>query len=318
MTAKSRNPFRRKLETIADKLSFEHFAEGDTNESPIVYHYTDPTGLLGILSDGQLWATDIHYLNDSSELLHAERMHRQVIDEIDLQFPEGAPERRLAKEARERRSALKEMVDTYVVCFSARDDMWTQWSTYGSRGAGFSIGFDRRKLEATIQAPWHAVDFTNLLKAAILPKAHLAKVQYSEEDQKRALRRAFTLYSSLVSTRSSQERVASCARALVDNVAHTASLYKHPCFEPEAEWRVVITALGGNSDLCFRASRRTVVPFLKTVRPEDGKLPVVSITIGPTLQQELSKRSVQALLDARRYFREVGIRVSHLPIATMD
>jgi hypothetical protein len=33
-----------------------------------VYHYTSTDGLLGILDSGHLWATDLRYLNDTSEL----------------------------------------------------------------------------------------------------------------------------------------------------------------------------------------------------------------------------------------------------------
>lgn len=31
------------------------------------YHYTDAQGLLGIIQNGRLWATDIRFLNDPSE-----------------------------------------------------------------------------------------------------------------------------------------------------------------------------------------------------------------------------------------------------------
>ena len=34
----------------------------------VLYHYTDSGGLKGILSSGKIWATDIHYLNDKSEI----------------------------------------------------------------------------------------------------------------------------------------------------------------------------------------------------------------------------------------------------------
>ena len=39
--------------------------------SAILYHYTSPAGLLGIVKSRSLWASGIHYLNDSSEYRHA-------------------------------------------------------------------------------------------------------------------------------------------------------------------------------------------------------------------------------------------------------
>ncbi len=33
-----------------------------------LFHYTDQSGLLGIIKSGQLWATKIQYMNDTTEL----------------------------------------------------------------------------------------------------------------------------------------------------------------------------------------------------------------------------------------------------------
>jgi len=33
----------------------------------ILYHYTSQDGLIGILKDRNLWASKIHYMNDSKE-----------------------------------------------------------------------------------------------------------------------------------------------------------------------------------------------------------------------------------------------------------
>ncbi|MFF8400938.1 DUF2971 domain-containing protein [Streptomyces sp. NPDC015684] len=37
----------------------------------VVYHYTPAAGLLGIVKSGQLWVTDVEFLNDSQELSYA-------------------------------------------------------------------------------------------------------------------------------------------------------------------------------------------------------------------------------------------------------
>ena len=73
-------------------------------------------------------------------------------------------------------------------------------------------------------------------------------------------------------------------------------------------------------DLFFRSSSRTVVPYMKTMAQPDGRLPVVSITIGPTLDQRLSRRSVLALLLARGYFDtgDVEVKMSGIPLTRSD
>jgi hypothetical protein len=73
----------------------------------------------------------------------------------------------------------------------------------------------------------------------------------------------------------------------------------------------------GPEALFFRASSRTV-PYVKTVQQHDRRLPIVSITIGPTLDQNLSHQSVRRLLVARGYGNDVEIKESKIPLTRAD
>jgi hypothetical protein len=320
-TKRRRIQFRRKLAEAELEMSSTRVADNsDVTDVPVIYHYTDPKGLIGILSDGQLWATDIGYLNDSSELRHAQEVQRQLLGEIIKESPDGSLQRRLATKALEGRHPFTGE-KTYVVCFCAEDDLLTQWKTYGAWGSGFSIGFDRKKLESSLAAlgppPPSLADIFTLGTTEV----SLARVRYSEEEQRRDLKRAFDRYGALLSAESSASEIAECAAAIADNAALSASRFKHPAFESEKEWRIVISSsLGSSPEMFFRSSSRTVIPYIKTKRQPDSKLPVVSITIGPTLDQKLSKRSVFALLMARGYFGDgdVEVKTSQVPLTRTD
>jgi hypothetical protein len=308
------NPFSRKLRHIASRLESERFKLSDPDDPPIIYHYTDPKGLIGILSEGQLWATNIRYLNDSSELLHAQDILKLVLGEIDQEFPSHSPQASLAAAARTSRSSLNDALDTYVTCFSAIDDLLYQWSMYGSGGSGFSIGFDRVKLEPAIRPlPLPTSGPYDWLKLPP-PTVKLAKIRYAEDEQKRDLRHLFDTYAQLLSASCTAPRIARCAQAIADNTARSASLFKHPSFRQEEEWRIIISGIGASVDLHFRPSSRTPIPYVVTARPQGGMLPIVSITIGPTLHKDLSRRSVQQLLYAKGYCN-VTIKESTLPLA---
>ena len=54
-----------------------------------IYHYTRREGLLGIIEKQVLWATNIRYLNDSSEFTAAIEVAESVLDEIDSNAFEG-------------------------------------------------------------------------------------------------------------------------------------------------------------------------------------------------------------------------------------
>ena len=44
-----------------------------------LYHYTTQEGLLGIVEKGEIWATNIFYLNDAAEFKHAFRIFSNKI-----------------------------------------------------------------------------------------------------------------------------------------------------------------------------------------------------------------------------------------------
>jgi hypothetical protein len=307
-----------------DVASTRFTSNRQETDAPVIYHYTDPRGLIGILSDDQLWATDIRYLNDSSELLHAEALQRQMLEELIAEGPSGSLQQRLAAWAWDRRRGGG-TDKTFVICFSEKDDLLTQWKTYGSWGAGFSIGFDRARLEASLSslAPRSTAGLPGLGRFEDYTEAQVARVQYSEEEQRLELRRVFAQYSTLLSPKSSDFKFDMCATAIADNVALSASKFKHSSFSAEAEWRIIVTwnsLMSDLDDLCFRPSGRTVIPYVKTQRLPVGKLPVVSITIGPTLDRALSYESVSTLLRSKGYYkdRQVEIKTSSIPLVRMD
>ena len=319
------NQFRRQLAEAELEMQATRVADSrDATGVPVIYHYTDPKGLIGILSTGQLWATDIRYLNDSSELRHAEEIQRQVLEEIAGENPAGSIQKQLAAAAlaADHGFSAKGMRKTYVVCFCAEDDILTQWKAYGSWGSGFSIGFDRKQLELALPALGPPPPSPVALFGWSDTRTELARVRYSEEDQRQQLRSTFDRYAALISA-PSMFQVGMCATTMVENAAISASRFKHPAFESEQEWRIIISSSAPIPDLnlSFRSSRRTVIPYMTTRKPPDRKLPVVSITVGPTLDQELSRRSVFALLMAKGYFDDeidVEIKTSGIPLTRTD
>jgi hypothetical protein len=120
------------------------------------------------------------------------------------------------------------------------------------------------------------------------------QVRYRPEEQRSELKNIFERYCSVISGASSDSHLSRCAKAIVNELALHASLFKHPDFEHEKEWRIIIETLGGRPDLLFRSSADKVIPYTQT-----AKLPVASITVGPSMDQEPSERGVRALLDAK-------------------
>jgi hypothetical protein len=115
----------------------------------LLYHYTSVDVLMSILDKGELWASHIRYLNDTSE----QRLFRMQIGtriKVGLQTAVGDERARLLKLQSAAESPTAD--DAYVICFS-RDggDRLSQWRGYSGNG-GVSVGFRKRSLQRRCRA----------------------------------------------------------------------------------------------------------------------------------------------------------------------
>src|SRR5690242_14589988 len=93
-----------------------------------LFHYTNATGLLGIVQTGQLWATHTDYVNDKQELKYAATIVEQRFagfigraTEVDRFLLEELLSKYLVL------AALRQLVaDVYIVCFCERGDQLSQ------------------------------------------------------------------------------------------------------------------------------------------------------------------------------------------------
>ena len=55
---------------VRRKLQSKFANDKTTINSSIIYHYTSPEGILGILTNHTLWLSEITYMNDESEITY--------------------------------------------------------------------------------------------------------------------------------------------------------------------------------------------------------------------------------------------------------
>ena len=110
----------------------------------ILYHYTTTAGLIGILSNRGIWATDSWFLNDSSEVRYGLGIVRARLNRYSKQADRPEPEQSALKGAMGILELdLSSVMRSLVACFSAHDDQLSQWRAY-SGGGGVALGFDGR------------------------------------------------------------------------------------------------------------------------------------------------------------------------------
>jgi hypothetical protein len=247
----------------------------------VLYHYTSVAGLVGILERRCLFASDVWFLNDASEVRYAQtRMLEQVRKWTDFGSDQPWVEELL--EVSEAKPGWLD--DVFVTSFCEERDLLSQWRGYAA--GGFAVGFAADGLAALDRAPG---------------AARLVQVDYGAESGRRRLRALFEqLAAGGPYTQEEGERLA--RKVLLPEMASV----KEPSFSEEREWRLLVVEERAERIL-FRVNATAVVPYVEVALPEPS--PVSEVVIGPAVDQQMRRRGVEQLL-ARRGYTGVAIRES--------
>jgi hypothetical protein len=266
---------------------------------------TTGTGLLGIISDRKMWATDVAYLNDSKEFQYTVDLAREHLKHLQSSVNTSS-ERELVTEWQGVLNAVTR-VPVYVASFSENADQLSQWRAYG-RGSGYAVGFTPQVLmKAGLQCP-HPVAW---LKCVYDVKEQLGYLSYATQLLlKKYSRGPIPAPPDDVSYRMG---------FTVDFFGHLlvlAGCFKHSAFREESEWRLIVrqrTREAVVKGRRFRDTGRTLAPFLEIPLelPEQG-LRIDQVIVGPTPHMEIAVAAVKALLDQRGVTHD-GVEPSRIP-----
>ena len=276
-------------ENMSDRFEKQVIKDLTTRRRPrVLYHYTSGLGLLGIASSQSIWATNIRYLNDSTEYNLAIQLARTVVEK-DLASSRGKFDTALNTVLQER--IVSQSTDVYVTSFTENEDQLSQWRAYCPPGQGYAIGFSTKAL---VPRPVSAQDrflvpciYDPDQQTDLMRNVVTIVLDFADENRKsglphdRVLREAFKLLGRLLPM--------------------VAPALKDPGFAEEEEWRLVHlpTAFEGVSPE-FRQGRSMLIPYHRIIfGGGSGELPIEHIVIGPTPNAELARDAVQALFRAR-------------------
>ncbi len=290
----------------------------------ILFHYTDAFALRSIVEASEIWATHYEYTNDALELKYGMNV---AADQI---------ERRLARYRRSNKSFTREeyvkdpsivdkpswvildvvvsmvrnwpeirllFAEFFVSCFSANPDMLSQWRAYAANASGYSIGFDSNSL-SQIGVSGNKIDFM----------IDLIKVIYNPEIQAEVIDKALDWVCDYVDKNIfevQQERledaITNWCALLLGTVVGLSIRFKHPGFEEEDEWRLIIApdVLDGldldTSIVETRVSNNRIVPFLKLAIEQSA---IKNLTVGP--KNNIAMMDPANDIALRQLFRNAG------------
>jgi hypothetical protein len=236
------------------------------DDDSVLYHYTDAAGLIGVLSSGTMWASDMRDLNDSAEITLQLKEAAQVLSTRPGDFP-GWPENRHDVTSAIQMLSLPQPGYWFSASFSAEPDLLSQWRGYGGAKQSFAIGFDKGQL----------ADAAMEVDATLYKCDYDAAIRSSRVDQ--------AIQQGLIEL---ERRPHSYLGFHIrDELQRTAALTKHESFSEEREYRLVVPHLppyGRELDYRVRAAGDRLVSYLPIPLPrnlETGQLKIRRIVIGP-------------------------------------
>jgi Protein of unknown function (DUF2971) len=280
----------------------------------VLWHYTSFSGLKGIVDSRNIFASDIRFLNDSQELIHAKFLLEEIADYEKKQLTEAASLneippivgnalRREIQWLFEAGPLHSNLLQVFVACFSGAKDQLSQWRGYSYGTSGVSIGFDLREIRSNLNrqlavfAPCIYDDnekrklLREIIKELVERTAKLEELAYSagldawNSKKYESHEKGFSdWFENSPECLELSQQIDHNRMSATYDLLHVAALMKHSSFSEEKEWRLAIPLLKGFNDhgasVFFGANAHSLVPRI-TLELDFDTTPVMEIVLGP-------------------------------------
>lgn len=221
--------------------------EDITSEKPetLLYHYTSQSGMLGIVKDKSIWATDIKYLNDAAELQNAiELVRKEFRKRRELESQESAI---IDQFSNHFESGLNSFLIYCVFSLSQEGDLLSQWRSYCPESGGYSLGFDPSLLIEFVKKPGFV----------------LVKCQYDRNQHENIIRQLID--ESVNAYKNPPNGIANMAvEDFFSKFRRICPMFKDPSFSDEQEWRLVSNFPSLQPK--FREGKSVIIPYKELAR----------------------------------------------------
>lgn len=254
-------------------------------EEPVFsYHYTSIDTLEKILTESVnkdvfiLRGTHNEYLNDYQEL----NLAIKLIMNVAKKFEEEGKDikgKKLSENLDHNNwkrimNLLGLLNGPYITSFSENSDSLPMWNMYGNNGNGVALGFQKI-------TPLHLDN----------ERTRWKKCFYDTESFKDLFTENFQIIYDNVNINGGN--LAVDGKLALNELAFIFGTLKHKAFEFEKEWRLMKQVNIERNAIKFRPSNGILKPFIEN---KFSKSDLKKIVLGPCADKELSKRSVQMLL----------------------
>lgn len=264
---------------------------------PKLYHFTDISGMIGIIKEKNLWATYAHGLNDATEILYGVNVAKEHINErlnpsglIEINRIPGSLGTGIQVELL--KSVLIDLsqppkgfstVDSFVISFCRDMNKSMHWLHYGHQGKGVALGFefpsyniggfelspvnyDKADLEEHIDDIITAIEKffvgNNMVENKFQSESQAIPVEFNRK-----------------------ELVDEVGPLIADYIRFHAVRFKDKYFQDEEEWRLIkydIDISGNDSEkngIRYRSSNDRIIPY-EILDFRNAEFPLREIILG--------------------------------------
>jgi hypothetical protein len=281
----------------------------------VLFHYTSAPALLGIINSNKIWATNIRYMNDSSELSYTYELANEIINGMRSKEKNKIVQYffECFADYIKGNNLYNDFFDVYAFCFCENGDQLSQWREYAERGIGYAIGFN-----AEMITDKHVQRYKNYGLVKVIYERS-AQIKYLEYVITSCLSELISL-AKLCNKVRVAELVFEFCRALDAGISSYAVQYKDEAFQEEKEWRIVYIQPSVDiiDEIKFKFSNKILIPYVEldltgSSEAVTNKLPITSIMQGPQSHPEIGSYSLKLFLKQNHY-ENVGIQKSSISL----
>ncbi len=273
------------------------------------FHYTTAQGIVGILDEKKIWATDANYFNDYAEIrrgiIYARKWLEQNLSKIKNIMGDKYINSLVANLEHEPWKQSGQRM--YICSFSTERDSLSQWLSYGGK-MGYSIGFHSEYL--TKKAEELGLDFVQCIyehNENINPVCDaLDKLMGNGHFRQKP---------------TNMSEISNSILTVIHAIQKNSVALKGEGFKNEQEWRIctkptkIRNERNENSDIegeFYRFGNGIFIPYLKyplfpkrmkeslIPNPDNKLLPAIKFRIGPTLRRDIAYDGLNRFLLKRQ------------------
>ena len=265
-----------------------------------LWHYTNQSGLFGILNTKQLWATNLRFLNDDQEYIYAKRL---ALEELDaLSKIEAGEVQTYLSVVRNIVADLGTNLRAGVFALSEVEDDLGQWRGYGTGVGAYALVFNGPEVNARF------------------PHAPPVRCEYEPEEQRLLVRRWLKIVKEIARL-AVQQGVETLREVdqyvlLAEHFSRMAPALKHPGFRAEKEWRMIALPLSTSGMVeDVRSTPTGLRPLVKIPLGDHLGPCLLKVVVGPMPDQRREIAAVERLLEMHK-LTSVAVMPSEVPFRT--